>query len=339
MSFTKVEIPGLISGLKKVSIRPYFNPNKENMGLEKYGMALHEGVYHTEQLACLEANGIKRYLTGLNEFAPEVKRITNTEEREAKIREIRSVVAQLEKEFAANVIDPEDEKFWSKVQILRPDNSEFWDKIELKAGNQVLYLDPQNNPYDLIKIYAIDAGGFSIVARSLEDAQKMAVEPKFYLDRHEETVTTKNILRKLRNKAASELQSMYDKDSNKLLYVTKVIDPGSAAYRKSTSNDTLYEVMDNYIQGKSFERDQKRAAETFLDVSKQSVGDLKLRAMVKDATYFKVISPKADGYIYHIQTSTMLGRNVADVAEYLKNPLNEQILVSIQEVIEQEWNK
>ena len=339
MSFTKVETPGLISGLKKVSIRPYFNPNKENMGLEKYGMALHEGVYHTEQLACLEANGIKRYLTGLNEFAPEVKRIANTEEREAKIREIRSVVAQLEREFAANVIDPEDEKFWSKVQILRPDNSEFWDKIELKAGNQVMYLDPQNNPYDLIKIYAIDAGGFSIVARSLEDAQKMAVEPKFYLDRHEETVTTKNILRKLRNKAASELQSMYDKDSNKLLYVTKVIDPGSAAYRKSTSNDTLYEVMDNYIQGKSFERDQKRAAETFLDVSKQSVGDLKLRAMVKDATYFKVISPKADGYIYHIQTSTMLGRNVADVVEYLKNPLNEQILVSIQEVIEQEWNK
>lgn len=338
MSFTKVEIPGL-STLKKVSIRPYFNPSKENMGLEKYGMALHEGVYHTEQLACLEANGIKRYLTGLNEFAPEIKRISDPEEREAKIKEIRSVVAQLERDLAANVIDPEDEKFWSKVQILRPDNSEFWDKIELKAGNETMFLDPVNNPYDLIKMYAIDAGGFSIVARSLEDAQKMAIEPKFYLDRHEETVTTKNILRKLRNKAASELQSMYDKDSNKLLYVTKVIDPGSAAYRKSTSNDTLYEVMDNYIQGKSFERDQKRAAETFLDVSKQSVGDLKLRAMVKDATYFKVISPKADGYIYHVQTSTMLGRNVADVVEYLKNPLNEQILVAIQDVIEKEWNK
>ena len=338
MSFTKVEIPGL-STLKKVSIRPYFNPNKENMGLEKYGMALHEGIYHTEQLACLEANGIKRYLTGLNEFAPEIKRISDPDLKEAKIREIRSVVAQLERDLAANVIDPADEMFWAKVQVLRPDNSEFWDKIELKVGNEIMYLDPFNNPYDLIKMYAIDAGGFSLVSRSLEEAQKMAIEPKFYLDRHEETVSTKNVLRKLRNKAASELQSMYDKDSNKLLYVTKVIDPGSAAYRKSTSNDTLYEVMDNYIQGTSFERDKKRAAETFLDVAKQSVGDLKLRAMVKDATYFKVISPKADGYIYHTQTSTMLGRNVADVVEYLKNPLNEQILISVQEVIEQEWNK
>ena len=152
-------------------------------------------------------------------------------------------------------------------------------------------------------------------------------------------MTTKNTLRKLRNKALSELQTMYDKDSNKLLYVTKVIDPGSPQYKKSTSNDTLYEVMDNYINALSFERDGKRAAETFLDVAKQNVGDLKLRAMVKDATYYKVISPKADGYIYHIATSTMLGKNVADVVEHLKNPLNEDALVSIQDAVEIEWNK
>ena len=31
-----------------IAIRPYFNPNKENMGLEKYGLAMHDGVYHEE---------------------------------------------------------------------------------------------------------------------------------------------------------------------------------------------------------------------------------------------------------------------------------------------------
>ena len=58
-----------------IAIRPYFDPNKQNMGLEQYGMALHEGVWHEESLACLELNGVKRYVTGLNEFAPDVKRL------------------------------------------------------------------------------------------------------------------------------------------------------------------------------------------------------------------------------------------------------------------------
>jgi len=338
MSFTKVEVPGLKVN-KKVSIRPYFDPSSENMGLEKYGLSLHEGVYHTEQLVCLEMNGIKRYVTGLNEFAPDIKLMQDKDEREAKIKEIRTVVAQLEREFAANVIDIEDEKFWEKVKILRPDNSEFWDKIELKAGNDITFLDPIKDPYDLIKLYAIDAGGFTIVAKSLVQAETMAKPPKFYLDRQEETVTSKNILRKIRNKALSELQTLYDQDANKLLYVTKVIDPGSPQYKKSTSNDTLYEVMDNYINGVSFEKDKKRAAQTFLDLANQSVGDLKLRAMVKDSTYFKEIQAKADGYIYHTATATMLGRNPADVVEFLKNPLNEDVLVTIQTKIEHEWNK
>lgn len=338
MSFTKVEVPG-IKGYNKVSIRPYFDPSVENMGLEKYNLALYDGVYHTEQLACLERNGIKRYVTGLNEFAPEVKMIKDEEERNAKIKEIRKVVSQLEKEFAANIVDPEDEQFWNKVKLLRPDNDEFWSKIELKAGNDILFMDPAQDPYDLIKLYAIDAGGFTIVAKSLAAAQSMPTAPKFYLDRLEETISTKNTVRKIRNKALSILTDLYDKDSNKLLYIAKVIDPSSVALKKSTSNDTIYEIMDNYINGLSFEKDAKYAAQHFVDTAKQSVGDLKLRAMIKDASFLKVISPKADGFIYHTDTASMLGKNAVDVLEYLKNPLNENILVAIQEPVEREWNK
>jgi hypothetical protein len=43
------------------------------MGLETYGLSLYDGVTHHEQLACLENNGVVRYLTGLNEFAPEIR--------------------------------------------------------------------------------------------------------------------------------------------------------------------------------------------------------------------------------------------------------------------------
>ena len=46
-----------------IAIRPYFNSSRENMGLQNYGMSLHDGVWHEESLACLELNCIKRYVT------------------------------------------------------------------------------------------------------------------------------------------------------------------------------------------------------------------------------------------------------------------------------------
>lgn len=336
--FTKVEVKSA-NPPKKVSIKPYFDPSVENMGLENYGLALYDGVYHEEQLACLEKNGIKRYVTGLNEFAPDVKLIRNPEQKEAKIKQIRVVVAELERDLAANVIDVDDAKFWDKVSLLKPNNDEFWGKISLRAGNDTTYLDPEKNPYDLIKLFAIEAGGFTLIAKSLEDAQSKSTPPKFYLDKYEETVSTKNELKKVRNKALAKLQELYDKNSKKLLYVTKVIVPGSPEYIYSTPNDVLYEMMDDYINGISFEKDKKRTAESFLSTAKMSMEDLKLKSLIKDATFYKYISPKSDGFIYHIKSSTMLGRNSNDVLEYLKNPLNDEILKLILDPIEKLWAK
>ena len=81
-----------------IAIRPYFNSSKENMGLEQYGLALHDGVWHQESLACLEMNGVKRYVTGLNEFAPEVKKLS-PDKRKAKISEIRNYVNDIKTEY------------------------------------------------------------------------------------------------------------------------------------------------------------------------------------------------------------------------------------------------
>ena len=66
---------------------------------------------------------------------------------------------------------------------------------------------------------------------------------------------------------------------------------------------------------------------------------LKLKSLVKDASFFKFIAPKADGMIYHMVTSTMLGRNASEVVEYLKNPLNETILVEMLNSVETYWNE
>lgn len=320
-----------------ISIKPFFDPTKANLGLEKYGLSLFDGVFHEEQLACIERNGIKRYITGLNEFAPEIKLIADKEVREAKIKEIRTVVAQLERELATNVIEPEDPDFWNKVQLLQPNNHEFWEKISLRCGNEPVNLNPITDPYDLIKLYAIDAGGFSIVCKSFEEARSKAVPPKFYLDRYIDTVSTKTEVSKIRNKALAELIKLFDKNQNKLFYVCKVVDGNSVQYKKTTPNDVMYDNMDKYITGQGVEGNLKRAAQTFLDVATLDMETLKIRALIKDSTFYKFIIPKSDGFIYHTDSASMMGKNAADCLEYLKNPLHDAILLDLTKKVEKYW--
>lgn len=321
-----------------ISVRPYFDANIPNMGLEKYGISMYDGVMHEEALACIEANGVSRYLNGLNEFAPDVVLEEDPEVKAAKIKDIRETVANLEKAFASNIIDPKDTDFWNKVKRLKPDNHDFWGKISIRCGNQPVVLDSKD-PYDLIKIRAIEAGGFSGVAKSYDHARAMTQAPKFYLDKFEETVASKNEPRKLKNKALSELQKMFDKNTNKLFYVAKVVDGNSVQYKKSTPNDILYANMDKYINGETFEKNQRRAAQTFLDTTKSDMETLKIRALIKDATYYKYLALTGDGFIKHMESNSPVGKNPAEIVEFLKNPLNEKILDSLMHKIEVEWNK
>jgi hypothetical protein len=292
------------------------------MGLEKYELALFDGIFHEEQLACLEVNGIKRYVTGLNEFAPEIKKLP-AEEREAAIIEIRKIVSQLEAELAANFVEPGDDEFWSKITI--------------RVSNEPVFLNPQD-PHDLIKLKAIEAGGFSMIARSLDVARKLGSSCKFYLDKFEETASIKTEVKKLRNKALAELEKLANKNVNKLMYVSKVVDPNSPQYKKTTPTDVMYDNMDKYINGETVDTDKRKTAQRFLDVVNLDMETLKIRAIIKDSAYYKLIVTRGDGYIYHTESNTMLGKNPSEIAEYLKNPLHEDILVNLTKGVERYWN-
>jgi hypothetical protein len=335
-NFTMVETGGGSVKKTAIAVRPFFDNSVSNMGLENYGLSLYDGVKHFEQLACLEQNGVIRYLTGLNEFAPEIK-LLQPEHKEARVKEIRTAIAELEKELAANVLDIEDPQFWNQVKLLKPDNKEFWNRINIACGNEPLFLDPAD-PYDRIKLHAIEAGGFSIVAKSFDDARSRAVPPKFYLDKKEQTVIARTEYKKMRNKALAELQKLFDKNSTKLFYVAKVVDGNSTQYRKSTPNDVMYENMDLYINGEGVESNKERAAKSFIEAVGMDMETLKIKSIVRDSVFFKYIINKADGYIYHAKTNAMLGRNVSDVIEYLKNPLNEDVLTDLNKACEKLWN-
>ena len=320
-----------------IAIRPYFNPGKENMGLETYGLSLHDGVFHEESLACLEMNGVKRYITGLNEFDPKVKMLP-PKEKKAKIKEIRKEVSELEAELAANVVDPEAKDFWNQLTVMKPDNSKFWDKITLRCGNDPVFLDGDVDPYDRIKLHAIRAGGFSIVAKSLKDAKAANNNPKFYLDTVEETLTTRTELTKLKNKALTALQNLYDTNVTKLIYVSKVVDADSVQYTKTTPNDSMYKNMDEYMNGRGAENNKKRAAKQFLEVSGLDMEELKIRALIKDGLYYRFITTKAGGWIEPIDSGVRLGKRPSECLEFLKDPNNEEQLLSLMDKVEPYWN-
>lgn len=326
--------------LKKssVSIKPYFDPRISNMGLEKYGMNLFDGVSHEEDLACLEQNGIVRYLTGLNEFAPEIKMIASPEEREAKIKQIRTVVSQLERELNSNVVEIDDEKFWDKIKLIHPSNHSFWSKIRIRPGNEPIMLDVNSDPYDLIKLFAIEAGGFSIIAKSFEDARSRAIAPKWYLDRLENTASIVTEVKKLKTKAGALLQSLFDKKQRQLFLVAKVIDINSIQYKKSTPNDIIYDNMYEYIEGNRTEKDKRKCAMKFIEIASLDIETVTLRALIKDGTFLRLMHTKPDGFIYHVSSNTTMGKTPSDAVEFLKNPLNEEILKTVQLEVEKYWN-
>ena len=84
-------IKDILAKVGRIQIKPYIDPNTENMGLEYYSMVVFPGVTHQEQLAALERNGVVRYVTGLDEFATEVQNIPDNSQREAVIKNIRIV--------------------------------------------------------------------------------------------------------------------------------------------------------------------------------------------------------------------------------------------------------
>lgn len=324
----------------KVTIRPYLEPNVFNMGLEKYGQVLFDGAKQSLEMAAVEEGNTLRYKTGVNPFAPELSLLSD-EDREAVIEQIKEIVIQAESKLGGMVIKKDDPEWWNKVVKLKPDNIKFWSSTDMKLllSNDPHYLEVGKSPTDLLIYMAIKAGGYPEIAKNLSEAKMRAKAPKFFLDELEETASLSTEVSKLRNQAGGLLQQLYEKNINKLMYVCKVIDPSSTQYRKSTPVDIMYQNMDKYISGETVEKDKRQTAKQFIEVANLDPETLKLKALVKDATFYKYLAIKGDGMIYDMESGTAMGKNPSQVVEFLKNPLHEDIWKSLTNKIEKHWKE
>ncbi len=330
-----------------VAIRCYVNPNADNMGLETYGLSMFEGVSQIEPLGFIEKNGVRRYLTGLNEDAPEVIALPE-QEREAVRKDIRETAAKVHKMLIGG--DPIDsssknKSFWKECALLAPNNDKFWgmdrpypEGFTLELDSSGRYLD-MNNPTDVLLERAIRAGGYKcLIAPSLEDAQAQPSSPKFYLDKLETTAGTNTELRKITNKAKAKLDELRDSNVDKLLIIARNFDPDCTQYKKSIPADIVYFNMDRGIDGELWEKNKRKAAQTFLDLCKMPAEELNIRAIINVASKFHFIDAKGDGFIHFLELGTVMGRNIDEVIQFLKNPVHSDILDKIQIKVDVEMN-
>ena len=319
----------------KISIKPYINAEDENMGLENYNYVVFPNTFQVESLAAIEQNGKSRYLNGLNEFAPEIKMIQDKDKKAAVIKDIRQTVSVLEQERNYNLVKIDDEDFWSKIEMFKPDNGEIWGKVTVRLGNDEIFLDPKKKMEDLMLVKAIENGGFSLIAKSFDDAR--AQKKKWYLDRQIDSVSAKITVTKLRNQALALLQTIYEDEPRRLFYIAKNIDINSIQYSNSTMVDQIYENLDKFINGASFDKDVRRCANLFIESTELSKEDIKIKAIIKDCVFYKYIFAKSDSVLYESTQNIMLGRNVAEVLEFLKNPANDDVLDLLMAKTETLW--
>lgn len=324
----------------EVFIRPYIDPrttkNGTGLGTEQYGHVFFEGVSQVDTLAYVEEYGVKRWLNGLNEEAPEIAQLPEIE-RSAKRKAIREAVAKIEKRLGNNTIDVNDEQFWNKVKVANQQNHEFWNKVSLRVENNPIKLNPED-VQDYIRILAIEAGGFKMIAPSLDALLEMNRPPNFYLDKVEQTAATNTEVRKLRNKAGAELDKMFTKDTTRMFYTIVLIAPDPTKYNKHTPLDILYEDAGKYIDGEFSERDKRKTAEKFLFVAKMNMEDLTIRAVVEAARKTNLIAAKADGQIYIIDSGIPVGKNLEEAYQYFKSPVNQKEWDALFAQVSKVWN-
>jgi hypothetical protein len=325
-------------------ITPYSRPGVSNMGLEKYGINLHEGTFQEEHITCLElipGSGVIRYVTGLDEEAPEIRRLPK-EERDIACMQIRSNVALIEKAFTGNQIATDDKEFWNKVQLLKPNNSAFWNTVKLTVDNFAKGLD-SNDPKDLLLICAIKAGGFTLVHRSKQEAESVSKPQKFFLDEALETATFDIEPVKYRNKAVALLQQMSDKSTAKMSLVATAVRVKRnqvAHYNKNTPKDAIYLDLDEFIHGQTdFERVAYKASKEFIELAEMENTKLNVFVVTLNAMVRKDIFQKEDKQFYLKDDDVSLGRNREEVLAFVENPANGTIAKQLLKLYEERWNR
>jgi len=311
---------------KAISIE--YMPLEEELDISKpltVGKGLTDNFVRTEDLGYKTYYGVKRYMCGLDVEMVQYDPSLTEEEKKAKIEEINEIVERLEKFFGKGTLDPTNEKHWSKINLV----------IDRKTINLDL-----TNPRNELIYHCIKAGGFSLVAPTMEESKEgkapfYIVEPTEYA---ESRIANKEII----NKAISTLQKLYESKSyDELFFLAKYLLPVEKMYTKRSPKAMFYEDLDKFINGEiNKSRESKISfARRFMDATRKSKPDIVVTCLVKDAAYMSMIYTNQAGELKNNETGGVYGTTLEKAVTHLQNPAYEHELENIKTRVEKEWAK
>lgn len=286
------------------------------------GEGLTDIFTRTEDLGYQTFFGVKRYMCGLDVELLEYDNTLPPAVKEAKIKDIQETIARLERFFGKGTLDPTNEKHWSKIKL----------NISRKTTNLDLS-DPKN---ELI-YHCIKAGGFKLVAPSVEQAQDEGA--KFYLIEPVEFAEYRIAPTEQRNKAISALQKVYEtKSFDEMFYLGKYLLPAEKGYDKRTPKALLYEDLDKFLNGEVVKQSKSACARQFMEAIKLPKDILVITCLVKDGLYMGILYTNQHGELKNGDTGGVYGTTVERATAHLKNPAYEHELENLKTRVESKWS-
>lgn len=317
-----------------IAIKPLVMETPTSMGMENYGLVIFPKTDHSEPMIFKKVGNKRIYVTGLDENHSSVQSLSDEKAKAAKIKMIRETVAYLEEKVNYNKINIKDEDFWDKVKTFRPDNQEYFGKMRLEFTNDDKYLFPDREIDDLILYHSVLAGGFSMCSPDIETCRNQ--HNKWYLsvERELEVIETSSL--RLKNKAIVSLEELYNKQTDRLFYTVKVLIPDATRFKKSSSKDSMYTFLNEFLNGNKHEKSVAKAVESFRKVLAYSDEEIIVRAMIADATTYKLFLHQ-NNVIVDKNSGKVLGSNTEEVVQYFSNPLNNDDQVALYEVLKAKY--
>ncbi len=215
----------------------------------------------------------------------------------------------------------------------------YWDKLDIELRNEGYALN-LNDLQDRLRIYSIEAGGYGMVAPSLSLGKERGVQ-NFYLDRAEDTAIANVSVHMERNRAGSKLELMYDKDANRLFYITKLISINPLSWRtgqNSSSKEQMYIECNKFLDGEGRMKVKGNAIKEFMLWANMEMEDLKIHCYIEDGLKLGLLSVLTDGGVQFVPTGTMMGKGKENVFAYLKaGGLNEPVYIAVSKECEKLW--
>lgn len=273
------------------------------LGLDKYNRSKFPSTFEIVQPGKTPDG---RWVTGIDENAVSIGRISDAVLRQERFEEKKSLREELERLTGIDLSG----------------TSKYWDTYYLKIVDK-LALNFEN-PHDRVKYHILLSNNFA--APELEaKTNPDYINSKFYVHRTEAEDSQKAVKSRERDKAIVDLYNLYD-NKNKLVLVGKYI-LGSKV-KESMTNDAIYNIIKNALETDK----EGTVLRKMADAMSKTIEELQYKLIIDEAIAKHVIRIR-EGYFQ--RGNATYGKTMKEVIKFLSGPENANEFASVKEEVEE----